>query len=169
MDPLDKAAGESERVKLLSKLLNQQQGTIYRQQYVSAYFDESAMRKVAERTWEQIHPNIGSAVEVKFQNLFAEFAVYDKLKEVDKLKGAYATSAPAWRPSGIPSEDHSTAASVEARDMLADFESKYFEVQKLTLTINQTLTEKKEHLQRLESQINTELKAIAERVPSTEK
>ena len=73
--------------------------------------------------------------------------------------------------------------------MLADFESKYFEVcaqgnvckpsstlfitclqvQKLTLTINQTLTEKKEHLQRLESQINTELKDIAERVPSTEK
>ena len=32
---------------------------------MSAYFDESAMRKVAERTWEQIHPNIGSAVEVK--------------------------------------------------------------------------------------------------------
>ena len=74
--------------------------------------------------------------------------------------------------------------------MLADFESKYLEVcactgnvyipsttlfitclqvQKLTLTINQTLTEKKEHLQRLESEINTELKAIAERVPSTEK
>ena len=86
-----------------------------RRESLSPHFTGDVL-KVAEKCWEQIHSNIGEAVEVsilifkrlkvgnivycyeqaKYQKIFDEFGALGKLSHLDQLKQEHDSSQPAW-------------------------------------------------------------------------